>query len=78
MELKDIREELSIATLQEDADINNLPEGGFINKDSHLLTFVANYWEDEIADEPDYEEFFFDDLLFPNEGVESYLDKEEF
>lgn len=74
---KNIREELSIATLQEDADIDNLPEGGFINKDSHLLTFIANYWEDEIIDEPDYEEFYIEDLLFPNEGIESYLDKEE-
>lgn len=74
---KNIREELSIATLQEDADIDNLPEGGFINKDSHLLTFVANYWEDEMKDEPDYEEFYIEDLLFPNEGIESYLDKEE-
>jgi hypothetical protein len=60
---KDIREELSIATLQEDANINNLPEGGFINKDSHLLTFVANYWEDEMMEEPDYEEFYYEDLL---------------
>lgn len=57
-----ITEDLTIATLQPDADINNLPEGGWINSDSHLLVFVAEYFEDEIADpdEPEYEDFFDD------------------
>lgn len=73
-----ITEELTIATLQPDADINNLPEGGWINEDSHLLTFVSNYFEDEMKDEPDYEDYYFDDLLFPDDGIESSLDEEEF
>lgn len=58
-----VREELSIATLQEDADINNLPEGGFINQDSHLLVFVDRYadeYYEEEDNEPDYENYFFD------------------
>ena len=57
-----ITEELTIATLQPDADINNLPEGGWVNSDSHLLLFVPQYFEDEIADpdEPEYEDFFDD------------------
>lgn len=55
-----LTEDLTIATLQPDADINTLPEGGWINKDSHLLVFVPEYFEDEIADpdEPEYEDFF--------------------
>ena len=73
-----IREELSIATLQEGASNDTLPEGGFINKDSHLLTFVSNYFEDELKDEPDYEDYYYDDLLFPDDGVESSLNEEEF
>ena len=51
-------------TLDPNMTINNLPEGGWINKDSHLLTFLANYWEDEMIDEPDEPEYedFFDDI----------------
>ena len=58
-----IREELTIATLQPDASIDNLPEGGFINKDSHLLVFVERYGDEyyeEDDNEPDYENYFFD------------------
>jgi hypothetical protein len=58
-----VREELSLATLQEDASIDNIPEGGFINKDSHLLVFVDRYadeYYEEENNEPDYENYFFD------------------
>lgn len=58
-----VREELSLATLQEDASIDNIPEGGFINQDSHLLVFVDRYadeYYEEEDNEPDYENYFFD------------------
>ncbi len=59
---KVIVEELRILTLQDNMDETTLPEGGWINKDSHLLVFVPEYFEDEIADpdEPEYEDFFDD------------------
>lgn len=65
-----LQQDLELLTLEPDADNSNLPEGGFINDDSHLLDFVANYFEDEMLDEPDYEEFYYEDLIHADDDVE--------
>jgi hypothetical protein len=72
-----IHKDLELLTLDPDMDNDSLPEGGFINDDSHLLDFVANYFEDEMLDEPDYEDFYYEDLIHADEGIESRLDVED-
>jgi hypothetical protein len=65
--------DLELLTLDPDADNSNLPEGGFINDDSHLIDFISQYFEEEVADEPEYEEWWY--YQDPSQADE---DQEEF
>jgi hypothetical protein len=73
-----IHKDLELLTLDPEMDNDSLPEGGFINEDSHMIDFIADYFEDMLVDEPDYEEMYYEDILHVMEGVESKLDEELF
>lgn len=76
-EFAGIDSEFEMLRLDSSLDDSYLPNGGFHNEDDHLLVFVANYFEDEIADSFDEDNPDFDSMLFPHEGVESTLDEED-
>jgi hypothetical protein len=61
---------LTLETISSD----ELPEGGFIMDDSHILTYVPNYFEDELHDVPDEDNWDYDELLLDDDNTE----REEF
>ena len=66
---------LDILTVQEDITEYDLPEGGFVMNDSHMLVYVSEYDEGHDTFDPDnldYEELLLDD------GDESSLNNEDF